>query len=228
MPICGSWPRAGPKPTSGESPSRRGLLAIDAYDNCLAYLDERLGELIDDLERRGVLDQTLVIVTADHGEGLGEHGLFDHGESLYRPEIRVPLLVRLARGPRPIARAPSTELVSLRDIATTIADFVRPGDEVAVPGPIVAPARAHGRDARRQRRAATMTARRVLRAGVAQSVRSEPRPVPRLSRPAWSPWPKGISSTFAMKATGARNYSTSATTPTSSSILPAPMPSSRS
>ena len=45
------------------------------------------------LERRGVLDQTLVIVTSDHGEGLGEHGLFDHGESLYGTEIRVPLVI---------------------------------------------------------------------------------------------------------------------------------------
>ena len=73
------------------SPAKR-TLARDAYDNCLAYLDERLGAWFDDLQRRGVLDQTLVIVTADHGEGLGEHGLFDHGESLYRTEIGVPLL----------------------------------------------------------------------------------------------------------------------------------------
>ena len=70
-------------------------LVHDSYDNCLAYLDERLGELFDELQRRGVLDRTLVIVTADHGEELGEHGLFEHGESLYRPEIRVPLLILL-------------------------------------------------------------------------------------------------------------------------------------
>ena len=114
-------------------PVRQRLLAIDAYDNCLAYLDERLGELIDDLQRRGVLDQTLVIVTADHGEGLGEHGLFDHGESLYRTEIRVPLLIVLPadRGRSPGAVA---EFVSLRDIATTIADFVRPGTKSPFPG----------------------------------------------------------------------------------------------
>ena len=74
---------------------RYRLLVRDSYDNCLAYLDERLGELFDELQRRGVLDRTLVIVTADHGEELGEHALFDHGESLYRPEIRVPLLIVL-------------------------------------------------------------------------------------------------------------------------------------
>src|SRR6185437_8303051 len=49
-------------------------LIRDSYDNCLAYLDGRLGELLDELRRRGVLDHTVVIVTSDHGEGLGEHG----------------------------------------------------------------------------------------------------------------------------------------------------------
>jgi arylsulfatase A-like enzyme len=114
-------------------PVAERLIAIDAYDNCLAYLDQRLGELIDDLERRGVLDQTIVIVTADHGEGLGEHGLVDHGESLYRTEIRVPLLIVLpaGRGRSPISVDKS---VSLRDIATTIADFVRPEEKSPFPG----------------------------------------------------------------------------------------------
>ena len=69
------------------------ILAPDSYDNCLAYLDEQLGELFEELERRGELDRTLVVVTSDHGEGLGEHDLFDHGESLYRTEIGVPLLI---------------------------------------------------------------------------------------------------------------------------------------
>jgi arylsulfatase A-like enzyme len=102
------------------------LVAIDAYDNCVAYLDEKLGELIDELERRGVLDETLLIVTADHGEGLGEHGLADHGESLYRTEIRVPLLFVLPARHRRLPAAVA-EFVSLRDIAATIARFVRPG-----------------------------------------------------------------------------------------------------
>lgn len=80
-------------------PLRYRTLIVDCYDNCLAYLDERLGELFDELQRRGVLDRTLVIVTADHGEGLGEHDLFDHGESLYRAELRVPLLIVLPAQP---------------------------------------------------------------------------------------------------------------------------------
>jgi arylsulfatase A-like enzyme len=110
-------------------------LARDAYDNCLAYLDGRLGELIDDLQRRGVLDQTLVIVAADHGEELGERGLFDHGESLYRAEIRVPLLIVLpaGRGRSPVPVVVDS-LVSLRDIPATIAGFVSPGTTSPFPG----------------------------------------------------------------------------------------------
>ena len=68
-------------------------LARDCYDNGLAYLDEQLGVLLDDLQGRGMLDRTLVVITADHGEGLGEHDLFGHGLSLYSTEIRVPLLI---------------------------------------------------------------------------------------------------------------------------------------
>jgi arylsulfatase A-like enzyme len=97
------------------------LLFQDAYDNCLGYLDERLGLLLDELERRGVLDRTVVIVTADHGEELGDHSLFDHGESLYRPEIRVPLLFVLPSSDR--APANVKETVSLRDLPATIADL---------------------------------------------------------------------------------------------------------
>jgi arylsulfatase A-like enzyme len=101
-------------------PYYRSLMR-DCYDNCLAYLDERLGELLDELQRRGVLDRTLVVLTSDHGEGLGEHDLFDHGESLYRTEVRVPLVIIPPAGipPRVV-----TEPVSLRDLPATIVDQV--------------------------------------------------------------------------------------------------------
>jgi arylsulfatase A-like enzyme len=97
-------------------------LARDSYDNCVTYLDERLGELFAELEQRGVLDQTLVIVTSDHGEGLGEHELFDHGESLYRNEIRVPLLFVLPS--RTESHGVVRDTVSLRDLPATIVDLV--------------------------------------------------------------------------------------------------------
>jgi arylsulfatase A-like enzyme len=107
-------------------------LIVDCYDNCLAYLDERLGELFDELQSRGVLDRTLVIVTADHGEGLGEHDLFDHGESLYRTEVRVPLLIVLPA--RSQYQGVVRETVSLRDLPATITDLAGLGSGSPFPG----------------------------------------------------------------------------------------------
>jgi arylsulfatase A-like enzyme len=106
-------------------------LIRDSYDNCLAYLDVSLGKLFETLHQRGVLERTLVIITADHGEELGEHNLFEHGESLYRPEIRVPLLIVEPSGsPAPqIVREP----VSLREIPATIVDLS--GLEAGAPFP---------------------------------------------------------------------------------------------
>ena len=97
-------------------------LARDSYDNCVAYLDERLGNLFAELQKRGLFEQTLVIVTSDHGEGLGEHDLFDHGESLYRNEIRVPLLI--VPPDRDGFSGVVRETVSLRDLPATIVDLV--------------------------------------------------------------------------------------------------------
>jgi arylsulfatase A-like enzyme len=107
-------------------------LVRDSYDNCVAYLDGRLGELLDELQRRGVLDHTVVIVTSDHGEGLGEHHLFDHGESLYRTEIHVPLVIVLPVRQR--AMGVVRETVSLRDLPATILDLVGMGDGSPFPG----------------------------------------------------------------------------------------------
>jgi arylsulfatase A-like enzyme len=107
-------------------------LARDSYDNCVAYLDECLGDLFTDLRKRGLLEHTLIIVTSDHGEGLGEHGLFDHGESLYRNEIRVPLLI--VPPDRNRSSAVVRETVSLRDLPATIVDLVGLGADSPCPG----------------------------------------------------------------------------------------------
>jgi len=107
-------------------------LARDSYDDCLGYIDEQLGILLDDLQRRGVLEQTLIVVTSDHGEGLGEHGLFDHGESLYRTEIRVPLLIVPSSGLQ--SSSVVDETVSLRDLPATIVDLVGQGNGSPFPG----------------------------------------------------------------------------------------------
>jgi len=66
----------------------------DLYDGELFYLDAMLTELFDDLRERGLWDDTLVVVTSDHGENLGEHELFLHRFSVYEPTLRIPLIMR--------------------------------------------------------------------------------------------------------------------------------------
>jgi len=97
-------------------------LARDAYDDCLLYLDDQIGRLLSELDRRGRLRDTLVVVTSDHGEGFGEHGLAGHGVSLYRSELHIPLL--LVHPTRAPAGTVVKEPVSLRDVAPTILDVL--------------------------------------------------------------------------------------------------------
>jgi arylsulfatase A-like enzyme len=112
-------------------------LALDCYDNCITYLDERLGEMFDELQTRGLLDQTLIIVTSDHGEGLGEHALFDHGESLYRNEVHVPLLI--VPPTRNRSQGVVRDTVSLRDLPATIVDLAGLGQGAPFSGRSLAP-----------------------------------------------------------------------------------------
>jgi arylsulfatase A-like enzyme len=94
---------------------------IDGYDSALAYLDSQLAVLVDELNRRGVLQNTLLVITADHGESFGEHGLIGHGNSLYLEQIHVPLLVRHPDRVPADLRVPDP--VSLRDIPATVLDL---------------------------------------------------------------------------------------------------------
>lgn len=109
---------------------RQAALARDSYDDCLAYLDAELGRLFAELERRGHLDNTYAIITADHGEHFGRHGLYGHRLSTYQQEIRVPLLVA---GPGVPAGRTVREAVSLRDLPATVMDLIRL-DAPAFPG----------------------------------------------------------------------------------------------
>jgi arylsulfatase A-like enzyme len=75
------------------TPAQFRLLA-GLYDGEIAYLDAKLDELFRGLVQRGILKDTLLIVTSDHGEHLGDHDLMDHKMSVYDALIRVPLIVR--------------------------------------------------------------------------------------------------------------------------------------
>ena len=100
------------------------------YEGEVAYLDEHLGVLFDDLRRRGLYGRTLVVLTADHGEEFHEHGGWWHGTTLYDEQIHVPLIVKPpgAHGPGPTGGAGPIggagrvfeELATSLDIAPTI------------------------------------------------------------------------------------------------------------
>lgn len=92
-------------------------LLLDAYDRSIAHLDDQLGRLFAGTPRLEAHADTLVIVTSDHGEALGEHGRMSHA-ILDDANCRVPLLVAWPGSARPRARA--DELVSLTAVAPTI------------------------------------------------------------------------------------------------------------
>jgi arylsulfatase A-like enzyme len=99
----------------------------DLYDAEVFFIDQQLGRMLKELERRGALRNTLVVIAADHGEHFGEHRLTGHGNSLYEQLIAVPLIIRFDGRIPPAGRTP--DVVSLRDLAATIVDVagVKPG-----------------------------------------------------------------------------------------------------
>lgn len=104
----------------------------NAYDGTIAYLDTQLDLLLTDLKKQNLLQNTLVIITSDHGEEFGQHGVMGHGNSLYIPSLHVPLLLlfpnNLPGGQR------ITTPVSLLDLATTMLDLSGLGTAGAIPG----------------------------------------------------------------------------------------------
>ncbi len=89
------------------------------YDGEVAFADEQIARVFEWLRAQGQMDRTLVVVSGDHGEGLGDHGERTHGMLLYDSTLRVPLIVA-APGQRP---AQVDEAVSLVDVAPTILRF---------------------------------------------------------------------------------------------------------
>jgi arylsulfatase A-like enzyme len=94
---------------------------IDLYDGEIRYLDEQIHKLIKELKKRELFDNSLIIITADHGEQFKEHGGFSHWPKLYDELIHVPLLI-LAPGIKTGTRI--EELVQHLDIAPTILDYL--------------------------------------------------------------------------------------------------------
>ncbi len=136
-------PNPGGKPPGGvinellngdEAPVSQAQLITEqqAYDGALSYLDDWIGKLLAALEERGLVNNTIVVITADHGESFGEHGI-THGKTLYREVIHVPLMIRwpghVPAGLR--IRQPVTNAA----LSATLVDLLSPERKITFPGP---------------------------------------------------------------------------------------------
>ncbi len=109
------------------------------YDREIRYVDDEIARLLEHLERRGLSEDTLVVLTADHGELLNEHREFlRHGTSPYQPEARVPLVLALP-GRLPAGRVVD-QPVGLVDLKPTILELVGRAPNAATQGRSLVPA----------------------------------------------------------------------------------------
>lgn len=101
--------------------------AIDLYDSEIHHADRCVGMLVDSLRRQGVLDNTILAVTADHGEAFGEHGVWGHGFDLSATLTHVPLILRCPRYWRGGSHSDAlVQLHDLHDLATSVAENGEP------------------------------------------------------------------------------------------------------
>jgi arylsulfatase A-like enzyme len=95
---------------------------VALYDRGVAYADYWIGQLIQGLAERGLLEHTVVVITSDHGDELLDHGGVEHGETFYDEMIRVPLIVRVPGLAQGRVIEPQVGLV---DLMPTLLDLLR-------------------------------------------------------------------------------------------------------
>jgi arylsulfatase len=110
-------------PSTGQPLSSGDLAHLTAhYDAGIAYADLQLGLFLEQLERRGLFEESLIVIFGDHGEDLMEHGHANHRISLHDASTHVPLIVRFPRGLWGGVRV--EEEVSLLDVLPTVLDLL--------------------------------------------------------------------------------------------------------
>ena len=108
-------------------------VARDRYDAAIRYLDDHVGRLLDSLAARGILEHTVVVVTSDHGEEFYEHGVPEHGNTLYRQALEVPLIISY---PKALASGAVVETpVSTRQLPATLVQLAGLDAGSPFPGP---------------------------------------------------------------------------------------------
>lgn len=110
-------------------PGLADLVDQRMYDAEIDYMDHHVGRLLDGLKEMGLYEKTWIIVTADHGELLGEHGKWGHGYYLTEQELRIPLIVKYPFGEEPPRRdSTRVSLVDLLPVVVTRLGLDLPGD----------------------------------------------------------------------------------------------------
>lgn len=99
----------------------RLLLQMDRYDGDIRFVDDELERLFESMRARGLLDHSLWILTADHGEGLGNHNWQRHGKHIYNEQLHVPLIFWSADSRWKPQRVP--DLVELTDVLPTVVEL---------------------------------------------------------------------------------------------------------
>ncbi|MEO8294437.1 MAG: sulfatase [Gemmatimonadota bacterium] len=126
------WTRYRGKPKDDSLPGDWVQDNRDRYDAMLYSMDTEIGRLMGELKRRGILENTIVVITADHGEQFGEHAIMGHGNSLYLPLLHVPLFIRYPHSVP--AGQHVTSPASLRDLSATLLDLAEAGNTRGIPG----------------------------------------------------------------------------------------------
>lgn len=99
--------------------------AVNLYDGEVRYTDAQIGELFDRLHEAGLWEKTIIVVTSDHGEGLGQHGTWGHGD-VWLEHLDIPLIIRIPGGEPKRIETPMTNLDTLPTLYG-LADL--PGEE---------------------------------------------------------------------------------------------------
>ncbi len=92
---------------------------VAAYDHEIAFTDKHIGRLLDELQTRDLDKKTIVVLTGDHGEGFGEHGIKLHGYHLYAAQTKVPLIIRVPGLEPSVVEMPASHV----DILPTLANL---------------------------------------------------------------------------------------------------------
>ena len=85
------------------SPEERGHF-VSQYDGGIRYLDSQLARLVSQLKDLGLFQNSMIVITSDHGEEFGEHSLVGHGYSLFQNEVHIPLVMKYPPGAIPGGR----------------------------------------------------------------------------------------------------------------------------